>query len=348
MEVTKKYGNIIIGQGGITLARKFFNQRVKGSGNSKIGYIIVGIVVFLIFFAVIVMVMLSNRESGPAPVIEIRGLVTVEINSEAPDKTLFFSELQNVSEDEINVSFDEVDLAIVGEYPVEIEVDGETYEATLAVVDTEAPTLVVKNHNINLGEQYVASDFVESCVDNSGEECNISFYSMGMDQDGNTMFYDSYTEEGTYTVQIVASDNNGNSTTATSATLTIGESSGIAPTYCNYGNDEYDTEAYILGVNVTQDGCALDLNLYYNENVNSPAYELANQDEERLTKEISKINISNSKENTINQIITPVLNTAGTGIVGYTVHIELSILYTDDTREVVAIYYIQTDGSRVY
>ncbi len=333
------------------MAGKFFNQRVKGSSTMSIkAYLIVGACVVLIFFAVIMVVVMANRTPAADPVIEIRGVVTVEINSEIPDKTLFFSELQNVSEDEISVSFANVDLTKVGEYTVEIEIDGNTYQSTLAVVDTIAPVLVLTNYSIAAGESYTVYDFVESCTDNSGETCIVEFYSLGLDQDGNSIDYDSFTEEGTYSVQIIASDSSGNTTTPTTATLTIGEgdSNNTTTTTCNYGNDVYDTETYILGVNVTQNGCALDLNLYYNEEVTAAAYELASSDTERLEKEINKINISNSKQNTVNQIITPVLNTAGTGIVGYTVHIDLTILYTDGTQEVVASYYIKSDGSRVY
>lgn len=311
-------------------------------------YIIVGVCVLLVFVCIILVVLFSNRTPEDAR-IEIRDVVTVEINSEIPDKTLFFSELQNVKEDEIDISFAEADLTKVGEYPVEINLRGETYESKLAVVDTQAPNLVARNYNIAIGDTYSAEDFVESCTDNSGEDCIIEFYTMGMDQDGVTIDYGSYTDEGTYTVQIIASDSSGNSTTATSATLTIGEASGpVTPTTCTYGNSEYDSNTYILGINVTQNGCALDLNLYQNESVTAPAYELANADTEKLQKEISKLNINENLERNLSRLISPVLNTAGTGIVGYTVHMELAIKYEDGHEEVVASYYINTDGERVY
>lgn len=331
------------------MARKFFNQKVKGSSNkSMAAYIIVGVCVLLVFVCIILVVLFSNRTPEDAR-IEIRDVVTVEINSEIPDKTLFFSELQNVKEDEIDISFAEADLTKVGEYPVEINLRGETYESKLAVVDTQAPNLVARNYNIAIGDTYSAEDFVESCTDNSGEDCIIEFYTMGMDQDGVTIDYGSYTDEGTYTVQIIASDSSGNSTTATSATLTIGEASGpVTPTTCTYGNSEYDSNTYILGINVTQNGCALDLNLYQNESVTAPAYELANADTEKLQKEISKLNINENLERNLSRLISPVLNTAGTGIVGYTVHMELAIKYEDGHEEVVASYYINTDGKRVY
>lgn len=331
------------------MARKFFNQKVKGSSNkSLVAYIIVGVCILLVFVCIIMIVLFSNRKPDNAT-IEIRDVVTVEINSEIPDKTLFFSELQNVKEDEIDVSFAEADLTKVGEYPIEIKLRGETYESKLAVVDTQAPNLMAKNYSIAVGGTYEANDFVESCSDNSGEDCIIEFYTLGMDQEGTTIDYGSYTEEGTYTVQIIAKDSSGNATTATSARLTIGESGEIQiPTSCNYGNSEYDSSQYILGVNVTQNGCALDLNLYQDEKVTAPAYALADADTERLQKEISKLNINENLKRNLYRLVTPVLNTAGTGIVGYTVHMELAIEYEDGHEEVVASYYINTEGKRIY
>lgn len=333
------------------MAGKFFNQKVKGSSNkSMVAYVIVGACILLIFICVIMVVVFSNRStSTPDPIIEIRDVVTIEINSEIPDKTLFFAELQNVSEEEIDVSFENVDLSKVGNYVVDIEIYGNTYTSTLTVVDTETPVLNVKNYNVAVGESYDANDFVESCTDNSGEDCTIEFYELGMDQDGNTLDYSSFTEEGVYSVQIVASDSSGNATSPMTAQLTIGESGeNEPPTYCNFGNSEYDSNTYILGVNVTQNGCALDLNLYYNDQVTAPAHELVKSDTEQIRKEINKLNISNVKLIHFNQLITPVLNIAGTGIVGYTIQQQINIEYNDGTIEEIANYYINTDGERIY
>lgn len=332
------------------MARKFFNQKVKGSSNkSMIAYIIVGACIFIIFIAVILVVVLSNNKGNDDAVVEIRDVVTVEINSEIPDKTLFFAELQGVSEDDIDVSFADADLTKVGEYPVEINVYGEKYESKLAVVDTESPNVNTKNYSIPVGGTYKASDFVDSCTDNSGEECIIEFYELGMNQEGETIDYSSYKDEGTYSIQIVAKDSSGNATSPITVSLSIGEGGNITtPTTCNFGGSDYDTNKYILGVNVSQNGCALDLNLYQNDATTKPAYDLAEQDTEKLQKEISKLNISQNLQKHLDRLITPVLNNSGTGLVGYTIHQELSITYEDGTKEVVASYYIDTNGKRVY
>lgn len=330
------------------MARKFFNQRVKGSNKSMLAYIIVGACILIIFVSVIMVVVFSNQTPEDA-VIKIRDVVTVEINSELPDKTLFFAELQNVKESDIDVAFTGVDLTKVGEYPVEIDVFGESYESILTVVDTSAPELTVRNYAVAVGQGYNASNFVDTCSDNSGENCTIEFYEMAMDQNGNKIDYSSYTTEGVYNIQIVAKDSSGNVTSPLTAQLTIGNSDDIQqPTTCNYGNSQYDSNTYILGVNVTQNGCALDLNLYQNEEITKPAYDLADNDTEQMKKEINKLNISNVKMFHFNREISPVLNTTGTGVVGYTVHQRVTLEYNDGTTELVADYFINTNGGRVY
>ncbi len=332
------------------MARKFFNQKVKGSSNrSMVAWVVVGVCVVLILLCVILVFVFSNNNTMPADArVEIRDVVTVEINSELPDKTLFFAELENVSEDNIEVAFGNADLTTVGEYTVDISVYDQNYEATIAVVDTQAPTLVTKNYAISAGSTYQASDFVDSCTDNSNQSCDVVFYTLAMDQNGALIDYSNYTEEGIYTVQIIARDATGNTTTPMNATLTIGDASDVQPTYCTYGNSVYDTNSYILGVNVTQNGCALDLNLYYNSEVTAPAYNLSNSTIETIKKQFEKLNINNVAEININAEVSTVLNTAGTGIVGYTVHHDVTIVYEDGTEELAASYYINTSGERIY
>ena len=99
------------------MARKFFNQKVKGSSNrSMVAWVVVGVCVVLILLCVILVFVFSNNNTMPADArVEIRDVVTVEINSELPDKTLFFAELENVSEDNIEVAFGNADLTTVGE-----------------------------------------------------------------------------------------------------------------------------------------------------------------------------------------------------------------------------------------
>ena len=330
------------------MAGRFFNQRVKGSSTGFLKNLIIG-GIFLILLVVSVIILLAiNKDDSPDPIISMREKVTIEINSELPDKELFFSELQNVDADDINISFADADISKVGSYPIEITLYNENYSSILEVIDSQSPIITTKRVAINIGESYKAEDFIESCEDNSKEECKIEFYDLAKDQQGNLIDYSSYSEEGTYTIQIVAVDSSGNSTTPTNATLIIGNGEGELTT-CNYGNSEYDSNAYILGINVAQNNCALDLNLYQNETTSKPAYDLAENDTKKLNKEINKLNLSdNVIEKNVKRLITPVLNTSGLGLVGYTVHIDLTLIYADGSEELVASYYIDLNGNRVY
>lgn len=326
------------------MARKFFNQKVKKSSSISTGIIVViSICVLLIVIAVGVIISVSSGGKHKDAVIKMRDSVAVEINSELPDKTLFFAELENVAESDINVSYSNVDLAKIGEYEVTLKIYGKNYTSKLVVVDTESPELVLKDLSINVGDTYSADDFVSKCTDNSNEGCIIEFFS----QEGSNIDYGAYTKEGTYTVQIIAKDDAGNLSSPASAKLTIGAGSGEYPTYCKYGNSEYDTNEYILAVNVTENGCALDLNLYQDEATLSPVKALLASEETKLKNEFKTLNLG--VENIyVNSNINPVMNTSGTGVVGYTLFLELSILNSNGEREIIESYYVTTSGTRQY
>lgn len=332
------------------MAGKFFNQKVKGSiNNSMKAYIIVGGVILTIFIVVILIVSISGKKDVPDPIIEVRSAVSVEINDDLPDKTDFFSELQNVKEDDIDVDYSGVDLSKLGSYNIKITIYDKEYKSTLNVIDITAPEFTVKDVSIAKGQGYDAEDFVEECKDNSNEECTIEFYDKGLDQDGEEIDYGSYLAEGTYEIQIVASDSSGNVSQPQKATLTIGDGSTVIdPTTCKYGTTEYDSNTYILGSNVTSNGCALDLNLYQDENTTKSAYDLAAADTEKLQKEISEAKVDKDIKKTLNRLVTPVLNKTGNGLVGYTILMELKFIYTDGSEEVVEKYYLDTEGNRVY
>lgn len=334
------------------MAGKFFNQKVKGSSNNNMkAYMIVGGCILIIFITVIIIVSVGGGSDNPEPVIEINDSADIEINSSLPNMDVFFRELQNVSEDDIDIDYSGVDLSTLGSYEVTITINDETYESTLNVVDVTAPELITKDYAINVGQTYDASDFVDTCSDNSGEECIVEFSDSGRDEDGNNIDFSSYLAEGTYTIQIVASDSSGNTTTPQNATLTIGEGSGVVdPTTCRYGGSEYDSNTYILGVNLTtaNNGCALDLNLYHEESTQQAAKDLAEADTEKLQREVYNLNIDKEITRHLVQDINPVLNTTGTGLVGYTVEMILSLRYDDGSEEVIARYFLDTNGKRIF
>lgn len=329
------------------MAKKFFNQKIKKSKKTTMTKAIaLSIIAILILIIVVVVIILNIQNRHNNAVVKMRDVVAVEVNSELPDKTLFFSELEHVKEKDIKISYKNVDIKELGKYTVDIKIYGKKYKGTLEVIDTESPELKLKNLSIPVGTKYKPEDFVESCTDNSEKECKISFYTLGMDQNGKNIDYSSFTAEGKYNIQIVATDAANNSTTAISTELTIGAAEDIKPIKCKYGNNEYDTGMYNLAVDVSQNNCALDLNLYQDDNILAPVKRLINSEKEKLNKEFSKINL-NTKDIYLNTNIGPVLNKSGSGIVGYTLFIEVS-LKKNGQAEIIESYYVNLDGSRNY
>lgn len=330
------------------MARKFFNQKVK-KAKKKINtttYIIIGGIVLAVLIVISVFIIILNNNRHKDAVIKLRDNLAVEVNTGYPDKTLFFYELENVKEKDIKVNYKNVDLKEVGKYNLTLKIYGKKYKTTLEVVDTESPTLEAKDYAIAAGEEYSPKDFVANCTDNSGKECIIEFYKLSLDQDGKEYDFGSFTKEGTYTIQIVAKDESGNSTVPVSAKLSIGEKQS-KPISCKYGNSDYDNSKYNLAINVTDNGCALDLNLYQNDNIVAPVKSLLNAEEEKLKKEFSKIKVD-TKTLYLNSNIAPVLNITGKGIVGYTLYIEVSIQNTNGEKEVIESYYLNQSGNRDY
>lgn len=327
--------------------KKFFNEKVNETKFS-LKYLFI----LLIFIIVIIICFFLSKTlfGGKIPdnaIIELRDKVTIKVFDDLPDKTLFFSELQNVNEKDIKVSYRKVDNKHVGTYDVTLKLFSEKFKSKLEVVDTEVPVLVAKNVQIKQGKSYKAADFVSSCTDNSKEDCKIKFYTDALDQDGNKIDFSKYSTEGSYNIQIVAYDKSGNYTSPVDATLTISASSQKkqkpieTKKECKYGNDSYDMNKDILATNVTQDGCALDLNLYQDENVTKSVNALMEQETNRLKKDFSSLNVPGSF--TLNRNTQAILNNSGKGIVGFSLHMELLI-----NDEVAESYFVKEDGTRVF
>ena len=136
--------------------------------------------------------------------INIKENVEVEINSEVLNIKDFF-ENSNFSDGEINyfendkkIKFD-TKYNKIGSFKVVIKINDKNYEITLNVVDTLAPTLKLKELTITLGDKFEINSFVESCTDNSEEDCILSYKENK-----------KYTKVGTYDVTIIAKDKSDN------------------------------------------------------------------------------------------------------------------------------------------
>ena len=136
--------------------------------------------------------------------INIKENVEVEINSEVLNIKNFF-ENSNFSDGEINyfesdkkIKFD-TKYNKIGSFKVVIKINDKNYETTLNVVDKLAPTLKLKKLTITLGDKFEINSFVESCTDNSEEDCILSYKENK-----------KYTKVGTYDVTIIAKDKSDN------------------------------------------------------------------------------------------------------------------------------------------
>ena len=111
------------------------------------------------------------------------------------------------------------------------------------------------------------------------------------------------------------------------------------------GNSDYDTTK-ILAVNITNNGCAVDLNLHDNEKTLAPVYKIRDAEKEKIIKELSKIDLG-VKNIYIEGYIEAILNNSSKGVVGYTLKITVSIK-KDDVEEVIEEYYVNLDGGREF
>lgn len=325
------------------MARKFFNKKVHSTQKTMTQIIIICACVI----GIIICFVLANYFNSKKPkdaVIEMRDSVYIEINTELPDKTIFFTTLENVSEDDIKISYADVDIAKIGEYPVTIKIYNEKYSVKVHVVDTIAPMLTLEEIHIDENQEYQAKDFVTSCTDNSTENCQISFYDLAVDQDGNSIDYSKYKENGKYKIQIVGSDSSENSVVKDTF-LIIGTGEETPSNTCKYGSNEYDKDKYIMAVDISENGCAIDANLYKDEQQYAAINRVMDEETERLKKEFKKL----KGEGTIQLFRNPsvILNKEETGIVGYTLHIKMEITQ-NGTTEVVEEYDLTQDGKRIF
>lgn len=136
--------------------------------------------------------------------INIKENVEVEINSEVLNIKNFF-ENSNFSDGEINyfesdkkIKFD-TKYNKIGSFKVVMKINDKNYETTINIVDTLAPTLKLKELTITLGDKFEINSFVESCTDNSKEDCILSYKENK-----------KYTKAGTYDVTIIAKDKSDN------------------------------------------------------------------------------------------------------------------------------------------
>ena len=169
-------------------------------------YIIIGFLVLIIgcLIGLYIFNKKDNTNKDKQVKVVVKKDVTVEVMSEVLSAKDFFDGdmKENVKilyylGDE-NVDFND-NYNAVGKYRVVIDVEGTKYETTLNVVDTTKPDLKLKSVSIVVGDKYEINDFVDSCTDNSGDECILSYKEDKV-----------YDKIGTYNIVIIAKDSSGN------------------------------------------------------------------------------------------------------------------------------------------
>ncbi len=321
------------------MAKKFFNKKVY---NRKRRNFITTIIVLVSFVGILISLGIINHfTSGKDEntIIQINKSIDHEIFSEAPEKHLFFKKLEGVKLKDVLIDYKGVNFNKVGTYQVKIKIKKKNYRTKINIIDVTSPELILKEISINYGEKYEVTDFVESCIDNSKEKCIIEFHQNSLGSNGKTIDYSSYVKEGTYEILITAKDNSNNEVTKT-AKLTIGSKPNVIT--CNYGNLDYDKSKYItayLGTN----NCAINSELYNNEQIRNEITKIANSETKKIQLEVNKLPNLKGDLN-VTRLANPILNTAGEGLVGYSLYIEV----TDGDGKVVVSYYLLQNNKRHY
>lgn len=324
------------------MAKKFFNNKVNSRKKNMINYIIIGVCVIGIA-ACFFFTQYYNFGSSNNPKIKLQKSVSLELFSKEPDYDIFFASLSDVDDKDIEVDYSNVDFDKLGKYTVNLKIKKEKYEVELEIVDATSPKLILKELNIKENDKYNAMDFVESCSDNSKEECNISFHSSSVNEDGTTSDFTNYKKPGEYFISIEAKDASGNSTFKTTNLIIGNNQEKPQEVTCSYGIAEYDTENYSLTYNVSQNNCAISLDSYLNENIQKPINTIAETETKKIKTEVDKIkNLDSSLH--IFRNINAITNKTGNGFVGYS----LMISVQNDDGDIIVSYYLNENGDRVY
>ena len=343
------------------MSKKFFYNKVYNPKKRRIiTGIIIGVSVVCVGTIAFIIYKHNNRlYTCSNQIVKIKEQMNIEINSKFPDKKAYFNEIQCVNEKKIKVDTSNVDITKLGEYSATITIGNDNYNIKINVVDNTAPELKLKKVTINPGTEYTYNDFVESCVDNSKEDCKLDFYQGGTDEDGNNIKYDNYKQIGNYEVKIIASDSSGNQSIV-AGNLEIAEKTDVVepgpqpdptpdpepePTpepSCEYGNLEYDSN-YVLTTTAGVNNCAISKDAIQKDSVKEYILKVADTETSKIQDQVNQIG-GLSGMLTVSRNITAIPNKENKGYVGYSLYIKI----TDGNNNTIVSYYLKEDSSRVY
>lgn len=346
---------------------KFFNNSVK---NNKSTIIKIAIIAIFLVLIIIILIVVNNKQPAENPNITLKNNLTIPINGDKPDVLDYFTKFDNYDKNDVIITYPEnFDTSKAGTYDVELKIAGKTYITKVKVEDNEPPEVITQDLEIDYGKKYYAEDFVTMCTDNSNKECTLNYYDMSKDQEGNIIDYSSYTEPGTYLIKIVATDVNKNSTEPISVMLTIkdengnikGDNTTPTPTQeCNYGDLAYNDAIYDFPIAIIvgdeQNNCALNRDLWDDEETQKPVVQLFKKDLEKLKSNWEKIydeKYPDGAKTYVYQNFKAIWNNDNKGLVGYGIHIKFyaspaNVSNVSAEENLIAEYYILADGSREY
>lgn len=346
------------------MAKKFFYNKVYNTKKTIINIVIIAACIIGVIVCFIVVSSFEGESYEKNMTFDLKAGVTIEVNENYTNEIFLTRIDDNLDLSKIKVRYPEdFDISKIGTYDLILNIDGDKekkdYHVPMTIVDTIKPELKVKEFNIKVGESYSANDFVESCTDNSNHDCKIDFYDIGTDEEGNKLDYTNYKDEGEYSIKIVAKDDAENENIQETKLIIKDENTGTTdpdpeqkPQECKYGNNEYDTDKYILTADITTNQCALSLDLYQ-EAVNvfedslsqKTLRKIVDAETIRIKKDVEALNLVGILR--IEQHIGVILNKTGTGLVGY----QLNLVITkenDGVIEEVTNYYLNRDGKRIF
>lgn len=156
--------------------------------------------------------------------LHIKNEITLEVGSTLPKKARDYVTSKIISDSDYKIEIEGLKLGepveTVGEYKYTVKTKTQIREGKIKVVDTKAPEVEVQNLTVGKDEGYRLDDFVVSCKDYS-MPCNVT-----------TKDDKDYEDVGTYNIDLIISDNQGNKTEK-KVTLTIKEGYSRTDTLMN-------------------------------------------------------------------------------------------------------------------
>ena len=114
---------------------------------------------------------------------------------------------------------------------------------------------------------------------------------------------------------------------------------------CKYGDDKYNTNEFVMAVNVTTNHCAVSLDLYKEAYLTNEFNKLIDNEYERVKKDFDALKLNLNLNLTISAYANAFKNIAGDGIVGYEIIISIT---NDKNNNIVAQYKLDANGKRVF